>query len=439
MASLAVGTEDTDWLWGSLKPWQILHSTLANRERDGGVLDVWERVSETIRANSEAPILPRELVDHQDADQFDKSWERRLRLLGDDGEFWKHGGVMEYRVREWLARRYEETGESEVSSVSNSTSRDEQLHQHDHHNLHSWKPSQRGSGTGQMQLAISSGSTPFQECYENPASFWELVVDEVDESRGSESRPEYGNQVEDGLAAGSEVSDGSHFAGSDVRVQTGEDLYWDESHMSSSYGSGKSNGKHRLVVNRYCRMGSEGCSRGCGGVEMSDFAQSGTGKLMESRLDMTNAAVEELEVCAVCLEEVKAGGNGGGNDAGVQALACGHAFHRECIAPWLRHQRLQPRARCSCPCCRAPIDWRASPPLARHHQRFAHSVSFPPASSSLAYDHSGGSLSWARSDSLDDDGSGNCRAMANDSAGHHHDIMGLLEDVETALDQLGFR
>eukprot|EP00250_Pteridium_aquilinum_P010120 c19167_g2_i1 orf=2-364(-) len=101
MASLNNG--DIDWLWGSLKPWQILHSTLAEKERCGSVqLDVWELVNETLGASTT------DSAREKGVPEGDGGRSHGIHFLGDDGDFWRPGGVLESRVREWLARKDED-------------------------------------------------------------------------------------------------------------------------------------------------------------------------------------------------------------------------------------------------------------------------------------------------------------------------------------------
>ena len=57
-------------------------------------------------------------------------------------------------------------------------------------------------------------------------------------------------------------------------------------------------------------------------------------------------AAPQVEVCVVCLEDIKSEGE-------CKLLSCGHSFHHECANRWIRStSRLRP----SCPCCRSEID-----------------------------------------------------------------------------------
>lgn len=51
--------------------------------------------------------------------------------------------------------------------------------------------------------------------------------------------------------------------------------------------------------------------------------------------------------CAVCLDDFEAVGGGPGGD-GVRTLACGHAFHADCVDLWIQEKR-------TCPVCRIPV------------------------------------------------------------------------------------
>ena len=50
---------------------------------------------------------------------------------------------------------------------------------------------------------------------------------------------------------------------------------------------------------------------------------------------------EEEEVCVVCLSEMEEGDM-------LRMLRCGHAFHGECVDPWLMAQQ-------TCPLCKADV------------------------------------------------------------------------------------
>jgi hypothetical protein len=56
----------------------------------------------------------------------------------------------------------------------------------------------------------------------------------------------------------------------------------------------------------------------------------------------SGAAVEAADECAVCIVELKDG------DAARQLPRCGHRFHADCVAAWLR-------IHATCPLCRASV------------------------------------------------------------------------------------
>ncbi|KAM0920352.1 hypothetical protein ACQ4PT_007578 [Festuca glaucescens] len=62
---------------------------------------------------------------------------------------------------------------------------------------------------------------------------------------------------------------------------------------------------------------------------------------------------EDRNSCVICMEPYEAGGDGRS-----VLPACGHMFHRGCVAAWLRRNR-------TCPLCRAAIDESAPPAAVR--------------------------------------------------------------------------
>jgi len=58
---------------------------------------------------------------------------------------------------------------------------------------------------------------------------------------------------------------------------------------------------------------------------------------------------EEDPQCSICLESLK-------NGAGVEMLACGHAFHRKHISEWFKHD---PSGKNLCPVCKKPAKQRS--------------------------------------------------------------------------------
>jgi hypothetical protein len=75
-----------------------------------------------------------------------------------------------------------------------------------------------------------------------------------------------------------------------------------------------------------------------------------------------------VEACAVCLSDFET------TEQICELLACGHAFHRDCIDGWHRNQAMQAvrdaKRWCpKCPMCRAPVDADLFP-FERSRQRF---------------------------------------------------------------------
>ncbi|KAF8673563.1 hypothetical protein HU200_048647 [Digitaria exilis] len=69
----------------------------------------------------------------------------------------------------------------------------------------------------------------------------------------------------------------------------------------------------------------------------------------------SEASSASLVLCAVCLEELRRRGRGGG-EARTTTLPCSHSYHPGCVMPWLA-------AHGDCPCCRAAVP---SPENHRH-------------------------------------------------------------------------
>ena len=59
-------------------------------------------------------------------------------------------------------------------------------------------------------------------------------------------------------------------------------------------------------------------------------------------------------VCSVCLQDMEPEAE---DENALRTLACGHCFHRDCLAPWLERKH-------SCPLCRQPASGHAEPPPA---------------------------------------------------------------------------
>ncbi|KAI5067036.1 hypothetical protein GOP47_0017564 [Adiantum capillus-veneris] len=414
---------DIDWLWGSLKPWQILHSTLAERERNGSALDVWELVHETLGAATYAAnsIAREEELQEFAADDRKRSairsnsWAHGIRFLGDDGEFWKPGGVMESRVREWLSRRQddddEEDHEQQLAAAHAVPSSLSPPPHHPHHHL-----PQEYCTSSSSQLALAACSTSaaapnlLQHNYDSPLQnnlaadrhgYYIGVNVDYQCSEDSEAEEEENPVVGIGDIEEDQASPLAA-AAEDENVGYRDDYglirsNFDDDHQHVDGIS--SVGECRLVVNRYC----SGVDRDNDHDHFGGAARLAAGR----QLHLDEEIVEEVEVCAVCLEKL----NGDEEeeeerDAAVQALACRHLFHKACIAPWLQRQ---PHA--CCPCCRAPI---LAPPQLLHLAAPLHLAAASLGTNCSGYQH-------------------------NHGTAPPHDIMGLLADMEAALERLGFR
>ncbi|MCO5589133.1 hypothetical protein L7F22_043099 [Adiantum nelumboides] len=445
MATFTPSCTDIDWLWGSLKPWQILHSTLAERERNGSALDVWELVNETLGAANLYPAnsIAREDQQVQAADAEKETtsnweWAQGMRLLGDDGEFWKPGGVMESRVREWLSRRlqYDADGDDEVeqeqiaaynqaAAAAAAVTSPLIPSAHNHHHPH-----EEYNYTCDSELAIAalhrSTTSPnrLQRQYlinaANRADHGHAYTiggpsaDDYQSSYSSDTEEECMESQGGDLIVINQAASARSAAAEDPDLDYRDNYalissnYEDELDHHYNAISSSRMGECRLVMSRYC-SGAAAADRE---YHNRDHQFGGASRLAAaSQPHLEEEIVEELEVCAVCLEklQLKCGGDEEEDeDAAVQALACRHLFHRACIAPWLQRQ---PHARC--PCCRAPI---LAPPQQLHLAAPLHvAASRSPSNCSGNHHYSQG------------------------AADPPHDIMGLLADMEAALEHLGLR
>ncbi|MCO5551717.1 hypothetical protein L7F22_005221 [Adiantum nelumboides] len=426
MATFTPSCTDIDWLWGSLKPWQILHSTLAERERNGSALDVWELVNETLGAANLYPgnSIAREDQQVQAADAEKETtcnwaWAQGMRFLGDDGEFWKPGGVMESRVREWLSRRlHDADGEQEqIAEAAPAVTSPLIPSAHCHHHPH--QEYNYTSNNSELAIAaLHSSST-------SPNWLQRHLINSADRdhrhayiiggpSSADDYQSSFDSDTEEESQAGGDLivldqAASARSATSELGYRDNYAListnYEDEDHHYNAISSSRV-GECRLVMSRYC-SGAAAADRE---YHNRDHQFGGASRLAAGQPHLEDEIVEEVEVCAVCLEKLQlnAGGDEEDEDAAVQALACRHLFHRACIAPWLQRQ---PHARC--PCCRAPI---LAPPQQLHFVAPLHvAASRSPSNCSGNHHYSQG------------------------AADPPHDIMGLLADMEAALEHLGFR
>lgn len=383
-----------DWLWGSLKPWQILHSTLAERERCGSALDVWELVNQTLSTSTRR--------DGQGEDDRGRSHE--IQFLGDlmDGDFWRHGGVIETRVKECLSSLIVDQNEESADDDQHLAL---QLSAAYHHARH-------GPYHCNAELTIASCST----LHELPSIACKPTADENEyhptckvqgdgfDDSGNFLKDDAPTTADDQQEEEDEDDQGFH-GYREVETEISRDY-----HANPNYREKIRHGASILVLDPCCSASVTGA----GNDQATAISVWGDDQSTELAGGISRAPPdleENMEVCAVCLEKLTHY-----YEEGVQALDCRHAFHTVCIAPWLQRQ---PHA--CCPCCRAPIfPDNLAPPL--HLSGPVH----------LAADHRLHAACGGLQEQEQEQEQRGQRAGSND-------IMGLLADMEAALERLGFR
>lgn len=285
---------------------------------------------------------------------------------------------MESRVKECLSRLKHE---------------DEELvaphHDHHHHfpthryntELSAMASSMQLPGTSSVSIArepITAADSDDREIEEHG---------EVDDQAPEAAAEEEGEVGKESDEEEGEEDEESHNSPNIIRADN-YNLISSNCEVKHDYGDISRDSSSILVLNPCCSAAAD-----------YDQAAAIWGESTEVEVEvMATPEVEEnSDVCAVCLEKLTQY-----YEEGVQALACRHAFHTVCIGPWLQRQ---PHA--CCPCCRAPI-FPDNLPLPLHLSEHL--------------------LDVAEHDQY-------CAGVQSAS----NDIMGLLADMEAALERLGFR
>ena len=275
-----------------------------------------------------------------------------LQLLVGDGDFWRRGGVMEARIREWLDRRYTSSSDP-LCGCTGKVLVVEDLNDDD-----------APSGTGDDENTIIKSPCTIRTCN--------------------------GESLEQSICQYS-VHTTNNYAMEPTRALIQEEEEEEEEEDDDD---------------------DEEQGHLCPATIMTSVPGNGHDITETVGTPNPKATHDEL-ICPVCLERLSDHDNivesyvpppyhgmvPCRSDALVQSLACGHAFHRDCLTPW---QHMHPNSTACCPCCRAPISTSTAPDLLL--------ISLPYLE--LHY------------------------ASSHDNA---HNIMSLLADVETTLDRLGLR
>lgn len=210
---------------------------------------------------------------------------------GDDGEIWRHGGLMEARIRDWLTSKIEEERQEAQSNV------------HPYY-CTSATYSSGVSETWDSQVYEIAGESYEEDSY-NDANIVATYSSEFSET--------WDNTLQDALS----------YAGEEPEESTEVD---NQGYIGANMASTAAILAAPLVTQAHYYYQFSGDLQG--------------GELHEE---------DDDQICAVCLEKLYVNEElQGVSINNITRLPCRHSFHSPCLSPWLS-------ASSFCPCCRAPI------------------------------------------------------------------------------------